>query len=170
MWINREHLVLTNTPLVGFGGTKVYPLSAITLPVMIGNYPQQIIRDVTFLVIDCSFAYNAIIGRPTLNLWKVVTSIYHLMIKFPIEYGVGELRGNQVVACECYIAMLEMDDHLQTMSIEEQWKGVEPVKRLEEIPLNSSRLDKTTRIDTLDSLMVRLALVAFLKKNQDVFA
>ena len=170
MWINREHLVLTNTPLVGFGGTKVYPLSAITLLVMIGNYPQQIIRDVTFLVIDCSFAYNAIIGRPTLNLWKVVTSIYHLMIKFPIEYGVGELRGNQVVACECYIAMLEMDDHLQTMSIEEQWKGVEPVKRLEEIPLNSSRLDKTTRIDTLDSLMVRLALVAFLKKNQDVFA
>ena len=170
MWIDREHLVLTNTPLVGFRGTKVYPLGAITLPVMIGNYPQQITRDVTFLVIDCSFAYNAIIGRPTLNLWKVVTSIYHLMIKFPIEYGVGELRGNQVVACECYIAMLEMDDHLQTMSIEEQWKGVEPVKRLEEIPLNSSRLDRTTWIGTLASLMVRLVLVAFLKENQDVFA
>ena len=40
MWIDREHLVLTNTPLVGFGGTKVYPLGAITLPVTIGNYPQ----------------------------------------------------------------------------------------------------------------------------------
>ena len=40
MWIDREHLVLTNTPLAGFGGTKVYPLGAITLLVTIGNYPQ----------------------------------------------------------------------------------------------------------------------------------
>ena len=34
---------------------------------------------------------------------------------------------------ECYIAMLEMDDHLQTLSIEEQRMGAEPVERLEEI-------------------------------------
>ena len=92
------------------------------------------------------------------------------MIKFPTEYGVGELQEDQVAARECYIAMLEMDDHLQTMSIEEQWMGAEPVERLEEIPLDSSRLDRTTRISTLASLTVRLALVAFLKENQDVFA
>ena len=42
------------------------------------------------------------------------------MIKFPTEYGVEEVRGDQVAACECYIAMLEMDDHQQTMCIEEQ--------------------------------------------------
>ena len=41
------------------------------------------------------------------------------MIKFPTEYKVGEVRGDQVVACECYIEMLEMDEHLQTMSMEE---------------------------------------------------
>ena len=40
MWINREHLVPTNALLVGFGGTKVYPLGVITLPVTIGDYPQ----------------------------------------------------------------------------------------------------------------------------------
>ena len=39
MWINREHLVPTNAPLVGFGGTKVYPLGAVTLPVTVGDYP-----------------------------------------------------------------------------------------------------------------------------------
>ena len=96
--------------LIGFGGTKVHPLGVVTLPVTIGGYPQQITKDVTFLVVDCSSAYNAILGRPTLNLWKAMTSTYHLMIKFPIEYGVGELRGDQVTACECYIAMLEMDN------------------------------------------------------------
>ena len=49
-----------------------------------------------------------------------MTSTYHLMIKFPTEYGVGEVKGDQMATCECYIAMLEMDDHLQTMCIEEQ--------------------------------------------------
>ena len=119
MQIDRERLVPTNTPLVRFGGTKVYPFGAVALLVTIGDYPQQITRNVTFLVIDCSSAYNAIIGRPTLNLWKAITSTYHLMIKFPTEYRVGELRGDQVVARECYIAMLAMDNHLQTMDIEE---------------------------------------------------
>ena len=64
------------------------------LSVTVGNYPQQNTKDVTFLVVDCSSAYNAILRQPTLNSWKAVTSIYHLMIKFPTDYGVGELRGN----------------------------------------------------------------------------
>ena len=64
-------------------------------------------------------AYNAILGRPTFNSWKAVTSTYHLMIKFPIEYGVGEVHGDQVATRECYIAMLEIDEHLHTISIEE---------------------------------------------------
>ena len=87
------------------------------------------------------------------------------MIKFPTDYGVGELREDQIAVRECYIAMLEMDNHLQTMSIEEQRPGVEPVKRLEEIPLDSTRLDRTTKISTLASPTVRQALVAFLKEN-----
>ena len=120
MRIERERLILINASLVGFGGTRVYPLGAVTLPVTVGDYPQQITKELTFLVVDCSSAYNAILGRPTLNSWKAVTSTYHLMIKFPTEYGVGEVKGDQVAACECYIAMLEMDDHQQTMCIEEQ--------------------------------------------------
>ena len=87
------------------------PLGAITLSVVVGDYPQQIAKDVTFLVVDCSSAYNAILGRPTLNSWKAVILTYHLMIKFPTDYGVEELLGNQVTARECYVAMMEMDDH-----------------------------------------------------------
>ena len=121
MGIDRERLIPTNAPLVGFGGTRVFLLSAITLSIMVGNYPQQITKDVTFLVVDCSSAYNAILRRPTLNSWKAVTSTYHLMIKFPTNYKVGKLCGNQVAAHECYVAMMEMDDHLQAMSIEEHW-------------------------------------------------
>ena len=80
--IDREQLVSINAPLVGFEGTRVFPLSIVTLSVMVGDYPQQITKDVTFLVVDCSSAYNDILGRPTLNSWKAVTLNYHLMIKF----------------------------------------------------------------------------------------
>ena len=73
-----------------------------------------------FLVVDCSSAYNGIIKQPTLNSWKATTSTYHLMIKFPTDYGVGELRRDLVAARECYIAMLEMEDHQQTMCIKER--------------------------------------------------
>ena len=119
MGIGRERLILMNASFVGFEGTRVLPLGAITLSVVVGDYPQQIAKDMTFLVVDCSSAYNAILGRPTLNSWKAVTSTYHLMIKFPTDYGVGELQGDQVAARECYVAMMEIDDHLQAMNIEE---------------------------------------------------
>ena len=38
--IEKERLVLTNASLVGFGGMRVYPLGMVTLPVMVGDYPQ----------------------------------------------------------------------------------------------------------------------------------
>ena len=149
MRIDREQLVSINAPLVGFGGTRVFPLGAVMLSVTIGDYPQQITKDVTFLVIDYSSAYSAILGRPTLNSWKAVTSTYHLMIRFLTDYGVGELRGNQVAVRECYIAMLEMDDHQQTICIGEQRAVAKLVEELEEVILDNSRPEQRTRMGTL---------------------
>ena len=65
--IDRAQLIPTNAPLVGFGGTRVFLLGVVTLSVMVGDYPQQITGDVTFLVVNCSSVYKGIIGRPTLN-------------------------------------------------------------------------------------------------------
>ena len=92
------------------------------------------------------------------------------MIKFPTEYRVGEIRGDQVATRECYIAMLEMDNHLQTMNIEEQRTVAEPIERLKKILFNNSKPNRTTRIGTLACPMVHQALITFLKDNQDVFA
>ena len=170
MGIGREQLIPMNAPLVGFGGTRVLPLGAVILSAMVGNYPQQIAKNVTFMVVDCLSAYNAILGRPTLNSWKAVTSTYHLMIKFPTDYGVGELRGDQVAAHECYIAMMEINDHLQAMHIEEHRTTTEPVEKLEEVLLDDSDRRRTTKIGTLASPTIGQELAAFLKSNRDVFA
>ena len=80
--------------LVGFGGTKVMPVESITLSVTISTYPQQITKDVTFVVVDCSSAYNAIIGQLKLNEWRAATSTYHILLKFPTECGIREAHGD----------------------------------------------------------------------------
>ena len=105
-----------------------------------------------------------------LNSWKAATSTYHLMIKFPTEYGIGELQGDQVAARECYIAMLEMEDHQQTMCIGEQQTTTKPIEDLEEISLDESRPKRTTRMGTLASPLICQDLATFLRMNQDVFA
>ena len=131
----------------------------------VGDYPQQIIKDVTFLVVDCSSACNVILGRPMLNSWKAVTSTYHLMIKFPTDYRVGELRGSQMAARECYVAMMEMEDQVQALNIEEHRTVTEPVEKLEGIPLDSSDPDRTTKIGTLANPAICQKLITFLRSN-----
>ena len=44
--------------------------------------------------------------------------------------------------------MLEIDDHLQTLSIEESWVTIKLIKTLEDIPLDDSDLDQITCIGT----------------------
>ena len=39
MGIDRVRLISTNAPLVGFGGTRVFPLGAVTLSMTTGDYP-----------------------------------------------------------------------------------------------------------------------------------
>ena len=92
------------------------------------------------------------------------------MIKFPTDYGVGELRGSQMAACKCYVAMMEMEDQVQALSIEEHQTIMEPVEKLEEIPLDSSDPGKTTKIGTLTNPTIRQELITFLRGNRGVFA
>ena len=112
MRLGRDRLRPVNSPLVGFGGMKVQLVSTITLPMIMGAYSQQITKDLNFLVVDCSSSYNAIIGRPTLNSWKAVTSTYHLSVKFPTDNGVGQVQGDQLAARECSLAMLPTDEQV----------------------------------------------------------
>nr|XP_023880540.1 uncharacterized protein LOC111992920 [Quercus suber] len=125
---------------------KVQPVGSVSLPVTVGAYPQQITKEVNFLVVDCSSSYNAIIGRPTLNRWKAITSTYHLSVKFPTEHGTGQVQGDQLAARECYLAMLAADEQVQAMIIEEKKVVAEPVEALENIPLDDDNPERCTRV------------------------
>ena len=73
------------------------------------------------------------------------------MIKFPTIYRIGKVRGDQVAVHKCYIAILEMDDCLQTMCIEEQRTVTKPMEGLKEVLLDNSRPKRITKIGTLAS-------------------
>ncbi|GFY95696.1 hypothetical protein Acr_11g0000020 [Actinidia rufa] len=62
---------------------------------------------VDFIVVDCPSPYNAILGRPTLGGIKAITSTYHLKMKFPTLTGIGEVKGDQKVARQCFISAMK---------------------------------------------------------------
>ena len=126
--------------------------------------------EVNFLVVDCSSSCNTIIGRPTLNSWRAATSTYHLSVKFPTEYGIGEVQKDQLAARECYLAMMAMGEQMQTMSIEERRTLVEPIEILEDVPLDESNLKKFTKIRTSMGEKTKQELVGFLKQSTDAFS
>uniref|UniRef100_A0A2N9ICY4 Uncharacterized protein n=1 Tax=Fagus sylvatica TaxID=28930 RepID=A0A2N9ICY4_FAGSY len=170
MKIDKERLKPIDIPLVGFTGDKVKPLGVVSLVIEAGTYPRQVRTSVEFLVVDCPSAYNVIIGRPTLNKLRAVTSTYHLLVRFPTEHGIGELKGDQATARECYFASLGPEATHQTMKIDEGHQLVEPTEELEEIVLDDEKPSKTTSIGTKMDKTIREAMISFLKSNLDVFA
>ncbi|PON76812.1 hypothetical protein PanWU01x14_031320, partial [Parasponia andersonii] len=53
-------------------------------------------------------AFNVVLGRLTLRELRAITSIYHLAMKFPTQYRVGEVRGNQYDVQTCYNNSLKL--------------------------------------------------------------
>ena len=156
-----------DSPLVSFSGDRVYPRGIVTLMMTVGTYLVQLTHQLDFLVVDFPLSYNVIIGWPTLNKWKAATSTYCLKVKFPTDNGVGDVKGDQILAKEYYQAVLAAKEN-HTWMIEE--KDEDKVEALEVVELFKGQVTKTTRIGTTLNPEVRAKLVQFLKENPDVFA
>ena len=66
--------------------------------------------------------------------------------------------------------MLAMDEHMQTMNIEERRVAAEPTEVLEDVPLDENKLERFTRIEASMEEKTKQDLFQFLKKSIDVFA
>ena len=74
-----------------------------------------------------------------------------------------------MIARECYVAMLEMDEQMTTMNIEKWRVNVELTEELETVPLDEEHVDRITRIDTQASPSIWNGLILFLRDNLDNF-
>ncbi|XP_050277855.1 uncharacterized protein LOC126719329 [Quercus robur] len=98
--LKTQDLAKYDTPLVSFDGRVVIPEGQISLPVDMEG--KEVI--VTFIVVRSFSPYTAILGRPWIHAMKAVPSTLHVKVKFPTEYGVAKVRGNQQVARQCLVA------------------------------------------------------------------
>ncbi|KAL0351522.1 UNVERIFIED_CONTAM: hypothetical protein Scaly_1540900 [Sesamum calycinum] len=85
-----------NTSLYALFGEVVHPQGMISLPLPLGTQSPKETCMLKFLVVDVSSAYNAILGRLTLNAFQALISTYHMKIKFSAPGGVGEVQEDPV--------------------------------------------------------------------------
>ncbi|RZR97828.1 hypothetical protein BHM03_00027083, partial [Ensete ventricosum] len=85
--LTDKDLLPVVTTLTGFTGDLVSPVGTTVLPIIVGEEPRSKTLLVSFIVVALPSAYNAIIGRPTLNKLRAVVSTYHRVMKFPTRAG-----------------------------------------------------------------------------------
>ena len=174
MGIGREKLEPVSTHLRGFSREKILPLGSIQLVLTLGDPPCHATTTVKFLIVDTPFAYNMLLGRPSLNVIKAIPSFYHMMIKFPTTGGVGIVQGVQRVARECYSASMKQkavdNIYLDELDMRDEVNTrPEPSEELEPVQLD----DNPEHLAYIGSKLAEdlgHLLIHFLKQNKDVFA
>ena len=131
-------------------------------------------NDDKFLIVEAPLAYNMLLGRPSLNAIRVIPSAYHMVIKFPINNGVGKARGDQRIARECYLASMKQravySVHADELNIRDEMDTrPTPSEEMEPVQLD----DQPEHLAYIGSKLaedVRDLLIHFLKQNVEVFA
>ncbi|KAL2250206.1 UNVERIFIED_CONTAM: Retrovirus-related Pol polyprotein from transposon [Sesamum indicum] len=173
MSLENIRLEPVKTPLVGFGGSEVTSLGMVELPVSMGDKPRRKTTMVKFLVVDMPFAYNVILSRPGLNLFRAVISTYHMKMKFPTDHGVGEVACDQKEARKCYNLSLKGELGQKKRKVKEdaeprpyEAQHLKPSDVYKVVQLSPDEPDKTTRIGA-GMKEKEMAMISFLRENMD---
>uniref|UniRef100_A0A2N9FCI3 Uncharacterized protein n=1 Tax=Fagus sylvatica TaxID=28930 RepID=A0A2N9FCI3_FAGSY len=142
--LKQSNLQLYDAPLFGFSGESIRPMGRITLNVHTG----PISLETEFVVIDVPSPYTAIMGRRWLHRLKAVPSSFHQKLRFPTDFGIMEIKGDQVASKQCIMATVKQNPP------ESKQKGK---MKYFKIGRELSPVDRTELID-------------FLVNNVDVFA
>ncbi|XP_077231892.1 uncharacterized protein LOC143865045 [Tasmannia lanceolata] len=150
MKLAREDLGLAEYSIYGFSWASVRVSGKIDLPVSFGTYPLQKTIMTTFMVVDIPFTYSAIIGRPALRDLGAVVSTPHLKMKFPTQTGIGEVRGQHMMARQCYAASLRGSNApaknftIGSEDPRERARTIrgEPTEELDSIPISENQPEK----------------------------
>ncbi|XP_077223459.1 uncharacterized protein LOC143857073 [Tasmannia lanceolata] len=150
MKLGEGRLGPTEYSFYGFSGASVRVSGKIDLPVSFGTYPLQKTIMTTFMVVDIPFTYSAIIGRPCFERLGSSSFYPHLKMKFPTQTGIGEVRGQQMVAHKCYAASLRGSNALAenfTIGNEDPRERAptvrgEPTEELDSIPISEDQPEK----------------------------
>ncbi|KAL2226654.1 UNVERIFIED_CONTAM: hypothetical protein Sindi_2024100 [Sesamum indicum] len=110
-----------------------------------------------------------------------MVSTYHLKMKFPTKYGVGEVKCDQRTAQQCYNSAIKQvevgkkekrkEEHDQNEEVKRgKMERLEPAEEYKEVELISGDLHKTTCIESQMTKEMQMLTIDFLRKNNDMFA
>nr|XP_009625477.1 uncharacterized protein LOC104116345 [Nicotiana tomentosiformis] len=77
--------------LSGFDNSSVITKGEVVLT----TFAEGVVKDTKFQVIDADMAYNIILRRPRIHDMDVIPSTLHQLIKFPLQWGIHQLCGDQ---------------------------------------------------------------------------
>ena len=105
---NIHHLLIDNESLIDilfydvFSKMNIFSDQLGKLNIsLIGFTGDTILVEGVIILIRAPSACNTILGRLGLNAFKVVVSIYYLLMKFSTRHGVREVCGDQMLAQHC---------------------------------------------------------------------
>ncbi|KAK3022811.1 hypothetical protein RJ639_047060 [Escallonia herrerae] len=156
MNIPTDCLRKMDTPLYGFSNHPVAAEGIIALPVMIGTPPAQANFMLDFVVL------------------QEVVSTYHLKMKFPTEHGIGEVKGDQTTARQCYVTSCRSKNKealiIEDLREDTKMQRGEPVEDLVSIEVYPGEENKMVRIGSNLKEDTKLELVNLLRTYADIFA
>jgi len=81
---------------------------------------------IRYIVVNTSFAYNLLLGRPSLNRLGTVASTAYIKMKLSsFEEGVITIKVEQKMARKCYKSSLKIEEGLtQSLFRHESQKGL----------------------------------------------
>ncbi|KAL0386198.1 UNVERIFIED_CONTAM: Transposon Ty3-G Gag-Pol polyprotein [Sesamum radiatum] len=190
MHLGDVPLEKVNTSLHGFAGEVVHPRGMVSLLLTVGRGTTRKTCLLKLLVVDVPSAYNAILGRPTLNRFQAVVSTYHMKIKFPTPGGVGEVQGDPLQSRKCYAEAVRkgqkwnVDDAPDQVPSSKKGKTpgeenseetetpakVQPAEELLNIETIPGNPDKATRISSHLGEETKKEITLCLQRNADIFA
>ncbi|KAL0413036.1 UNVERIFIED_CONTAM: Transposon Ty3-G Gag-Pol polyprotein [Sesamum radiatum] len=163
MQLGDVSLETVNTSLYGFVAEVVHPRGIVSHLLTMGAGTTRKTYVLKFLVVGVPFAYNVILGRPTLNAFQAIISIYYIKIKFPTPRGVGEVQvpsgknGKEAIAEE-------------TRGGVEKPVKVQPAEELLNIEIVPGRPDRTTQIGSHMNEKTEEEIILCLQGSTDIFA
>ncbi|XP_009389876.1 uncharacterized protein LOC103976409 [Musa acuminata AAA Group] len=175
--LSRDNMKPVSSALTGFTGDSISPLGAITLPLTLGAPSRSKTTITTFLVIDLPAAYNAILGRPTLNKIRAVISTYYQTVKFPTHAGTGEIAGSPRESRRYYLTAVSLPKKVRIeQPLADPRETQKPTPHLGPkgttvaVPLLEDRSERTIKIGSELPEHEQGQLVGLLQKNADIFA
>ncbi|VFQ64803.1 unnamed protein product [Cuscuta campestris] len=171
----RTQLDPLKTPLSGSTRDTVEAEGSIVLPVELGSGDKTVWKKMRFIVVDIKCIHNAILGRPDINRVGEVISMPHLCMKFHTPGGVGEVKGDQKNARECYArAVRKMTKGVNVISQEipkgETREKLEPEAETVEIKFHPGDSSRMVRIGANLPEDLKAEITQVLQEYAGIFA